>query len=152
MTERISTMEIKVNELDENLTHQINVISKDVNEMHPKLVRLKSRKEFNTEQGFIEYIQKTLDTWDTDKYGPLLVRVNPKNATGKAKHFIGYVGEPQKWNHSICKVQWFGLGKMQAESVEWKALDVFLPLSAYSYPDCPDARLPKYKQVGNDKM
>jgi uncharacterized protein YxjI len=139
MSEKIDACEKHILESEQKLNNDISIINKKLDDVRPKLVRLKTRKDFASEQGFVDYITKKLEQWDSNKFGPILVRVK-NNATGKAKHFIGYVGEPQKWNHTICKVQWFGLGKKLPESVEWKALDVFLPLSAFYYPDCPHAR------------
>eukprot|EP01084_Bolivina_argentea_P266280 451597_1 len=128
-------MENKLKEMKSEL----NIMNQKFNDIRPKLCRLKTRRDFASEQNFIDYITKKLEIWDANKFGPILVRVMP-SAIGKAKHFIGYVGEPQKWNNKICKVQWFGLGKKLPEAVEWKALDVFLPLSSFYYPDCPHAR------------
>jgi len=134
-------VELKTNmeTIEKKWGNELHIINQKMDDIRPKLVRLKTRRDFASEQAFIDYITNKLEQWDANKFGPILVRVM-NNATGKAKHFIGYVGEPQKWNHTICKVQWFGLGKKLPEAVEWKALDVFLPLSSFYYPDCPHAR------------
>ena len=132
-------MKGNLEDLERKWGHELHAINTKMDDIRPKLVRLKTRKDFASEQTFISYVTNKLEQWDANKFGPLLVRVLD-SATGKAKHFVGYVGEPQKWNHTICRVQWFGLGKKLPEAVEWKALDVFLPLSAYYYPDCPHAR------------
>lgn len=118
VTNRLSHLEEDVSKTNRETTHKLD-------DIRPKLARLKNRKDFNSEAGYIEYVGKKLDEWDSKKYGPILVKVNPLLASGKAKHFVGYVGEPIKWNTSICKVQWFGLGNKQPESVWLYTLLVF---------------------------
>eukprot|EP01083_Nonionella_stella_P198009 727437_1 len=139
MGTQLSEMKTSMDKLESKWGNELHIINQKMDDIRPKLVRLKTRRDFASEQAFIDYITNKLEQWDANKFGPILVRVM-QSASGKAKHFIGYVGEPQKWNHTICKVQWFGLGKKLPEAVEWKALDVFLPLSSFYYPDCPHAR------------
>merc|ERR1712228_283497 len=131
---KLDEMKSSLNSIESKWGNELHAINQKMDDIRPKLVRLKTRRDFASEQTFVDYICNKLENWDANKFGPILVRVQ-QNATGKAKHFIGYVGEPQKWNHTICKVQWFGLGKKLPEAVEWKALDVFLPLSSFYYPD-----------------
>ena len=139
LSSQMNEMKTSIENIEKKWGNELHIINQKMDDIRPKLVRLKTRRDFASEQAFIDYITNKLEQWDANKFGPILVRVM-SSATGKAKHFIGYVGEPQKWNHTICKVQWFGLGKKQPEPVEWKALDVFLPLSSFYYPDCPHAR------------
>ena len=131
---KLDEMKNYLNGIESKWGSELHVINQKMDDIRPKLVRLKTRRDFASEQTFVDYICNKLENWDANKFGPILVRVQ-QNATGKAKHFIGYVGEPIKWNSTICKVQWFGMGKKLPEAVEWKALDVFLPLSSFYYPD-----------------
>jgi len=144
LKQHINEIENKMEDLKNN-QNEVRNIQDTLNDIRPKLVRLKSRKEFKNEQSYIDYICKTLDTWDSKIYGKILVRVCSNIALGKGKHFINCVGEPIKWNQNVCKVQWYGTGKKEPEPVDWKSLDVYLPSSAYYYPDCPQARLPAYE-------
>merc|ERR1711933_658626 len=136
---KLDAMQQSLTNMESKWGNDLHLVHQKMDDIRPKLVRLKTRRDFASEQTFVDYICNKLENWDANKFGPVLVRVQ-ENASGKAKHFIGYVGEPQKWNHTICKVQWFGLGKKLPEAIEWKALDVFLPLSSFYYPDCPHAR------------
>jgi len=144
LTQRLEAMETKTN-------IETQETNKKFDEIRPKLTWLKPRKDFTSEEAYVEYIGNKIKEWNPQKDGPILVRVNPETAEGKAKHFIGYVGEPVKWNTTICKVQWFGLQTDTPESVEWKCLDVYLPLSAYYFPDCPQVRLSDHRFSEMDK-
>ena len=151
LSEQFIELKSNMENIEKKWGNELYIINQKMDDIRPKLVRLKTRRDFASEQAFIDYITNKLEQWDANKFGPILVRVM-NNATGKAKQFIGYVGEPQKWNHTICKVQWFGLGKKLPEAVEWKALDVFLPLSAFYYPDCPHARAYGSRNDGNKQQ
>lgn len=151
LSEQFSELKSNMENIEKKWGNELHIINQKMDDIRPKLVRLKTRRDFASEQAFVDYITNKLEQWDANKFGPILVRVM-NNASGKAKHFIGYVGEPQKWNHTICKVQWFGLGKKLPEAVEWKALDVFLPLSSFYYPDCPHARAYGSRNDGNKQQ
>jgi len=138
MSQQIQTLSQRLDALEAQVSRDVQEVNKRVDEVRPKVARVKSRKEFTSDEAYVEYMGNTNKEWDVQKDGRILVRINPDLAEGKAKHFIGYIGEIVKWTSTVCKVQWFGLATQ--ESVKWQCLDVFLPASAFYFPDCPHAR------------
>ncbi|ETO20736.1 hypothetical protein RFI_16482, partial [Reticulomyxa filosa] len=115
MHDHIQTLSQRLEIFEKQIQHDVQETTKRIDEIRPKLARLKTRKDFTSEEAYVEYVGGKIKEWDVQKDGRILVRVNPDLAEGKAKHFIGYVGEPVKWNSTICKVQWFGLPTQESK-------------------------------------
>ncbi|ETO06250.1 myosin-2 heavy chain, non muscle [Reticulomyxa filosa] len=117
MHEQIKQLTQRFEVFEKQISDGITESNKKLDDIRPKLARLKTRRDFPSEEAYIEYIGAKIKDWDVQKDGRVLIRVNPEIAEGKAKLFIGYVGEPVKWNNTICKVQWLGLENREPESV-----------------------------------